>query len=56
LQLRVFSQAGFFFGAVFGFDFFGATFTAFVDAFADNNFFFALPAAALPFAWASYSK
>jgi hypothetical protein len=37
-----FFTAGFFFGAVF-FDFFGAAFTAFVDAFADNNFFFALP-------------
>jgi hypothetical protein len=46
-----FFTAGFFFGAVF-FDFFGAAFTAFVDAFADNNFFFALPATALPFAFA----
>jgi hypothetical protein len=47
-----FFTAGFFFGAVFFFDFFGAAFTAFVDAFADNNFFFALPATALPFAFA----
>jgi hypothetical protein len=45
-----FFTAGFFFGAVFVFDFFGTAFTAFVDAFADNNFFFALSAAALPFA------
>jgi hypothetical protein len=44
--------AGFFFGTAFFFDFFGAAFTAFVDAFADNNFFFALPATALPFAFA----
>jgi hypothetical protein len=44
--------AGFFFGAVFFFNFFGAAFTAFVDAFADNNFFFALSATALPFAFA----
>jgi hypothetical protein len=38
-----FFTAGFFFGAVFFFNFFGAAFTAFVDVFADNNFFFALP-------------
>jgi hypothetical protein len=46
----VFFTAGFFFDAVFVFVFFGAAFTAFVGAFADNNFFFALSAAVLPFA------